>query len=533
MFRLVLVDDKKDIVQGIAGAVDWEAMGVQVHCFYNGKDARAHILENCADMVITDIKMPFLNGLDLAREVLEVFPEVRFLVLTGYDEFAYAREAVRLGIVEYLSKPVRIEEIRELVVREMERKAARQREKEKQTGIWLRYQKSIPLMRMKWFQRCAEGQAGTGEKEVREQWDALGISLSTRGLMVVLAEPDSGDNKDGLLSYAIENMGREIISETYGCEAFGLDGGRVAFLVNFQEDWNKTTVYYRLYALIVELQKKMQEFFGVTVSAGIGDCQEDYRGIGCSYHQARKALEHKFYMGNNAIISVLDIPEIKDGGAAEYPGDMEEEIVRLAGKDGEAVLEKLGLYFQAVRRMKQTEPARLQEHLMSLLLRLCSSCPGGQEIRIGDVMEQFKKNHTMDAMELWMTGFVKELCREGRQEANSEIEKSVRKVKQYIDSHCGENITLRKMADYVYVSPSYLSFSFKEILQVNFNEYITLVRMEKAKELLEVPGSRVYEVCRMVGYSDKKYFADLFKKYTGMLPREWAKKGRGTEHGVD
>ena len=125
MFRLVLVDDKKDIVQGIAGAVDWEAMGVQVYCFYNGKDARTHILENCADMVITDIKMPFLNGLDLAREVLEVFPEVRFLVLTGYDEFAYAREAVRLGIVEYLSKPVRIEEIRELVVREMERKAAR------------------------------------------------------------------------------------------------------------------------------------------------------------------------------------------------------------------------------------------------------------------------------------------------------------------------------------------------------------------------------------------------------------------------
>ena len=85
----------------------------------------------------------------------------------------------------------------------------------------------------------------------------------------------------------------------------------------------------------------------------------------------------------------------------------------------------------------------------------------------------------------------------------------------------------------MYVSPSYLSFSFKEILQVNFNEYITLVRMEKAKELLEVPGSMVYEVCRMVGYSDKKYFADLFKKYTGMLPREWAKKGRGTEHGVD
>ncbi len=533
MFRLVLVDDKKDIVQGIAGAVDWEAMGVEVHCFYNGKDARDYVLENCADMVITDIKMPFLNGLDLARDVLNVYPEVRFLVLTGYDEFEYAREAVRLGIVEYLSKPVRIEEIKELVVREMERKAARQKEKEKQADIWLRYQKSIPLMRMKWFQKCGEGRGWGSEEELREQWDALGISLSTRGLMVVLAEPDQGDNRDGLLSYAIENIGSEIIRETYGCEAFGLDGGQVAFLVNYQESWNKTTVYYRLYALIVELQKKMQEFFGVTVSAGIGDCQEDYRGISDSFRQAKKALEHKFYMGNSAIISILDIPEIKDGGVLEYPGDMEEEIVRLAGKGREAVLEKLALYFQTIRRMRQTEPARLQEHLMSLLLRLCNNCPGGQEIHIADVMEQFRKNHTMDAMEQWMTGFVGDLCQERRQEENSEIEKSVRKVKQYIDSHCGENITLKKMADYVYVSPSYLSFSFKEILQVNFNEYITLVRMEKAKELLELPGSRVYEVCRLVGYSDKKYFADLFKKYTGMLPREWAKKGRGLEHGLD
>lgn len=533
MFRLVLVDDKKDIVQGIAGAVDWERMGVNVSCFYNGKDARDHILEHCADMVITDIKMPFLNGLDLAREVLEVYPEVRFLVLTGYDEFEYAREAVRLGIVEYLSKPVRIEEIRELVIREMERKAAKQREKEKQADIWLRYQKSIPLMRTKWFQNFVESQEYTDEQELKEQLDTLGLSLSTRGVVAVLAEPDQGDNRDGLLSYAIENIGREIISETYRCEALGLDGGRVAFLVNFQDSENKTAVYYRLYSLIVELQKKMNEFFGITVSAGIGNCQEDYRGIPCSFRQARKALEHKFYMGNNVIISILDVPEIKDSKEAEYPGNMEDEMVRLTGKGGEGVLEQLPLYFQVLRKMKQMEPVRLQEHLMNFLLRLCSSCPGEQEIRIGDVMEQFKKNHTMDAMEQWMTGFIKSLCQEREQEVNSEIEKSVRKVKQYIDDHCGENITLRKMADYVYVSPSYLSFSFKEILQVNFNEYITLVRMEKAKELLQVPGSRVYEVCRMVGYSDKKYFADLFKKYTGMLPKEWAKKGKGTGHGLD
>lgn len=119
-FQLVLVDDKKDIVQGIAAGVDWREKGVEVTCFYNGRDALAHILEHHPDMVITDIRMPYLDGLELAKEATKVYGDIRFIILTGYDDFSYAREALRLGVVEYLSKPVRLEAIEELVDKGLE-----------------------------------------------------------------------------------------------------------------------------------------------------------------------------------------------------------------------------------------------------------------------------------------------------------------------------------------------------------------------------------------------------------------------------
>ncbi|MDD3251458.1 MAG: response regulator [Lachnospiraceae bacterium] len=524
MFKLVLVDDKKDIVQGIAAAVDWASMEVETVCFYNGRDARDYLLEEQADMVISDIRMPFLSGLELAREVLAKYPQIRFILLTGYDEFSYARDAIRLGIVEYLSKPVKIEEIKELVCREKARAAELKQHAFSQKDIQLRYNRSLPLVKSRWIHKFLKGDEEFDRETVEAKLLEFGVDLDAEHLLAVLMEVDRGQETDELMQYAMENIGKEILFAEHPCETFCMENGRVLFLISYPAAVNKSFIYYQLYQPLMKIQSAFCEYFRMTISIGIGDVIEGVEGVRESCRQAAAALDYKFYLGNSKIISPMDIPRGQDGQKSEYPHAAEQELLSGIREHSQDVEARLEAYFQALRTFQGIAPARLQEIMMEVLLQICNLCSNEVEFHMVDVLEEFRHQKTLDDMQQWLLNFIRSMTGPSEEEGNSDLQRNILKVKLYMDEHYTENITLKKMADYVYLSPSYLSFSFKEILGVNFNEYLGRLRIEKAKELLGSTNYRVYEVCSMVGYSDKKYFTDLFRRYTGMLPKEWARK---------
>lgn len=531
MFQLVLVDDRKDVVQGIAAALDWEKMGVKVICFYNGRDARDHIMEHPVDMVISDIRMPYMNGLELAKEVLARYPQIRFVLLTGYDEFAYAREAIHLGIVEYLSKPVKIEEIRELVKREVKRAEELKCNVLSQQDIRLRYNRSLPLIKTHWIHEFLRGNENR-EEAVEEKLREFGTELDIKYIFAVLMEVDQGQDRDELMQYALENIGKEILSEEHPCEAFCLESGRVLFLISYSEETNKSYRYYQLYQPLLRIQSAFSDYFHQTVSMGIGDFEEGTEGIRRSFLQAEKALAYKFYLGNNKIISTMDLPADEAGQKNDYPHALEQQVIAaVRDKDPQAggYFKK---YFEELRSLKGVAPERFRDILVEFLLQLCSQCAGEATFQMVDVLEKFRSRKTLDDMQNWFQELIEKAAAAKEEEDTSDIQRCVRKVREYMDEHYMENITLKKMADYVYLSPSYLSFSFKEIIHINFNEYLGRVRIEKAKELLASSDYRVYEVCSMVGYSDKKYFTELFRRYTGMLPKEWARKEKKDDLGI-
>lgn len=208
-----------------------------------------------------------------------------------------------------------------------------------------------------------------------------------------------------------------------------------------------------------------------------------------------------------------------------YPYECQDELIAAVRKGSlEEGLGVLGAYFQVLRKLTSTRPAVIRDKMAHFLLRICHECENGEEIKIADLLNEFEKRKTLDGIEEWMTGFITYLTNQAEEQAVSDIRRNILKVKAYIDENFAENVSLKKMSEFVYISQSYLSFSFKEIVGTNFNDYVTRVRMERAKELLCSSDYKVYEVCEMVGYRDKKYFSDLFKKYTGMLPKEWSRK---------
>lgn len=532
MFKLLLVDDKKDIVNGIAGAVDWKEKGVEVVCFYNGKDALEYILESPPDIVITDINMPFLSGLELVKEASAIHSDIRFIVLTGYDEFSYAREALHLGVVEYLSKPVPIEVIVELVTKEKKRLEELKKKKRDLVDIRIKFNQSLPYMKSRWFHSFISEKPNVSEMELKEIFNEMEISLGTRYFTVVLIEHDMAfqetkiieNSENKLLLYAIENIAKELVGGYRPCEVFQCNENRLALLINYNHKNNSIVNHYELYSHLTSLRKNFNEFFKSTISIGMGECYEEINGIIKSYEEAKEALSHKFYFGNNSIISIHDVSKEGNQNQILYPKEMEDVIIRsIKQGDEEEASQNLERYFNLLFETKNAIPSKIRKQMINFLLKVRNECSVEQNIHIMDLLDEFRQFVTLEDLKEWFLSYAKYLC-EKQDVNNTGIKKEILKIKEYIDLHYAETITLKKMADYIFISQSYLSFTFKEIMKINFNEYLTRVRMERAKELLSSSKYKVYEVCELVGYSDKKYFSDLFKKHTGVLPSEWGRK---------
>lgn len=527
MYNLVLVDDKKDIVQGISAALDWAAKNVCVHCFYNGAEALEYCLQNPPDFVITDICMPRMSGLELARAVLQQFPHVRFIILTGYDDFSYARDALRLGVVEYLSKPVRIETIEHLVDQQVTLLQKQRTEESTKLELWRKYQKSLPSVKRRWLLDAVEQAGPVTSLQLQAQMKEMELPLENMPLMVLLLEmePDTENWQDAgqerlLVLYALENMGKELLGKKRVCEAFRYGENYLAFLVNCEAGASDMMIHYELYTGLQTMQGHCREMFGLTFSAGISPAGKDFSAIGACFAQAQCALGQTFFCGGGMVRSCLDLKQ--DG--EPYPFHLQRELEKalLAGNavDANAAIEAL---FSRVACMTHLQPAAIRAHLLECVLQLCRYQTADRKLSTAEALEHFNGKRTLQEIKEWMLDAVAYFMQPA-QNGTSEIEKSIFAVKKYIDTHYAQPVTLKKMAEQVYISPAYLSFSFKDVLGVNFNDYLTQVRMEKAKQLLCSTSCKVYEICEMVGYKDKKYFSDLFKKHTGYLPKEYSRK---------
>lgn len=526
MMDVVLVDDKKDIVRGIAAAVDWKARDVQMHGFFNGADALAYCLDNPPDLVITDIRMPFMTGLELMAALKEHGVETRVVLLTGYEDFAYAREALRLGAVEYLTKPVRVEAIQELIDREYKIAVQHRRDKDAQIEEWRRYQRSLPALRRQWLESLAQGKT-LKQESLCTQLAELGFDLNPDHLLfAVVSLAEDGDevlasDEQELMRYAVSNIGLELIRASFPCECVDLGKDRLAFLLNYPGQSTRAEVNRRVEALVASLADKCSEILHVSLAGGIGSCAAGAGDLRTSWEDAVRAMERNFFMDKPTVFSVCRLPGETVGWEQKYPYNLQDEAIQLLRRrelnQARRVMDEL---FDRLTGMTEAPSVGLREHLLSFLLRLFHECDLDQYLHVASALDQFRSKRNLPALREWfdsLTAYLKDQMDENA----SQIAAGVYKVKRYIDQNYAENINLKNMASLAFVSPAYLSISFKEVLGVNFNEYLTTVRMERAKELLSGGNIRVYEVCELVGYHDKKYFSELFKKHVGVYPKDW------------
>ncbi|MGG4103953.1 response regulator [Paenibacillus lautus] len=511
MYRVLLVDDEAIARTGLRSTFDWEKYGYRlVGEASNGQRAMKWILNGDLDILITDIAMPVMDGLELTRRTRELCPWVKVLLLSCHSDFEFVREGIRLGASDYILKPTLDADSLGAVLDHMRLKL----EEEKQMQRILTEHEQQQRLNQKKAAEKVLFQALSGEPGAfakLEAWNHNGPYL----LAVLQLNSDPGAGAAGVQHKdwhdEIERLMGQLYDQAPEALAARLETDRIAVYVPLRHAG-------RLPASEHEAAIRLPIRCAMGLSRrynGMDKLQEAFR-------EASECLEGLFFHKDQQILRAEELPLTEADSAQERPA-AELHALRAALTVGnmdisEERLQSIMLRWQP-GRMKKRAVLREAEELLSLLAMFhLPGCPPFPQI--GEVG---KLRSVEEVKQLVLQGFhtLREEAMRHPVPESTLHERIVLQAVQYIKAHFTEPISLQEVADEVAVSRNYFSELFKRITGHNFIDYVIDLRLKRAKELLSTTSLRVYEVADRSGFNDVKYFSKLFKKMVGMTPAEY------------
>lgn len=528
LYRLLLVDDEEEVREGIIRKLDWESLGYTVAGdAENGLDALEKAEQLHPDVVMTDIKMPFMNGLELGERLQTMMPSTKLIIFSGFDDFEYAQKAIQLRVAEYVLKPINSAELTETLKKlklAMDREFAEKRDVE---ALRRNYTESLPVLREQFFVGLMEGRIGGAQ--LLEQARRFGLEPGAKAWAAALVRADPGP-KDGavlrgeeeLIPISLKFTVDEILSNYCAFTSF-FYSGCVAVIAGL----NGENEVGRLLAGINEVCKSAERILGVRVVAGAGTPCAGLGEIYRSCREARNALDYSAALGEGKAVYIADIePDVSV--KLRFDEHDEREIISAIKMDSEEKInEKLtGLFarFESMRLPLRQYQIYLME-IMTSLLKVMQAYGLGTDDIFG---ENFDYMHTIAALR--SPNEMKQWCAESclkvsaliRRERVDSTQLLAHNAKQYIAEHYGEpELSVESLCSFLHVSPAYFSTVFKRETGMSFVAYLTEVRLQEAVNLLNTTDDKTYIIAAKVGYAEPNYFSYVFKKRFGVSPSKY------------
>lgn len=517
MYKLIIVDDEKAIRKGIRDYFDWEQMGFEVAgLFEDGKEALAYIADHEVDVVLTDIEMAEVSGISLARSVWEHRLPVKVVIISGYKEFEYARQAIRYNVEHYLLKPISTDEIREVFGR-----VYQDLEREQQTRHNRDLSEILPeLTEQFWITALAGGESG--KEKVRRRLRLLNLPVTdTFPAAVIRLQISSGDHGalppehqegEGLRNLVYNICGGEM-EHSYNYPVF-LSDREVKIVMAAREQVSPAVFREQLQQEINERCEMAERLLTIRLELEIEEIYSDiyqlssYRGIFTQRHSDSGES------GETVQLSA---------GEKERLGQKYKLIIETIN-DGryEELNELIEAVFHECRDISDIKVKHLFVDMFSMVT--------GRLIKMGaDIHDVTGRISYQEILNAGDRAALKRIVTDGfamiadklRDRQNPGSKYLVEEAIRYMKSHYGDEISLEIMAGKVYLNQAYFSRIFKQYTGATFTDYLIELRMEKAKELLMTGSYRVYEVSTLVGYRSEKSFFRVFKQYTGQSPSEY------------
>lgn len=555
MYTVLVAEDEFEVREAIVSGTDWAGLGFQVtDSAENGQEAWELFAKGVPDLLLTDIRMPFMDGLQLAERVKRQYPGTRVVILSGYDEFEYAQRALKLSVDEYVLKPFSSGDLANVLVKVrtvLDEEAAEKRDMEQ---LREHYRRSLPVLRENFLATLM--MRPLKRKELEEKSALYDIQLTGVSFQVAVVSLDAaGPREQGqtgavlggeprreqapstisedqeLLLFASLNIAEEIVESRNLGRVF-LHQGQVVLLTIAQQG-DLQAVSAATMAAAEEIRQAIERYLKQTVTIGIGVVIQEPAGLSYSYKDAVLALDYRVILGGNRVISIADV-EQRHVEKVRFDELKEQSLVRCL-KTGTA--EELKEIVEGLFQGLAEAPVSVKEYQLYLMeivtavLRAAKDADADLDDLFGDNMAtlaELYRFRTLAEAKAWLLGICTRLMGSIAVVRQSAFHNLVEEAIAYTRTNFGDSeLSINKVCGRLHISAGYFSSIFKKETKLTFIAYLQHIRMEAAKELLRTTDLRALEIAEKVGYAEPNYFSFSFKKHVGMSPKEYRSSVKG------
>ncbi|MDC7295432.1 helix-turn-helix domain-containing protein [Butyrivibrio sp. DSM 10294] len=527
MYRVMIADDEGIVIDSMKFIIEKEfGNQCEVEFAKTGRSGIELAERFRPDIAVIDIHMPGINGIDAIREMKQFCPGTIFIVMSAYDKFDYAKEAIKLGVMEYIMKPMDRYKVVKVLKKAMEQIDEDREKRSNELMIKEKLETIEPIIESGLIYDILLQEHF--EEDVESYRSILGIKENYGYMLaIVCGDAQEGNHMTNAVGSSVKLSGkykeiREGVKDFFSCKVGSVMANKIAVLVPYErakmEYGERTELIERARDLTRYLRKKTD----ITFRIGVGGVKP-LKELGESYRQALNAL-----IATTASVAHVDDLTISCNYEDDYPIQLEKPLFDAVAKgdlNGMKVIADKYADWMCVRandgdimsmRLKVLEFSLYAEHL--------AYQNGGQTYKYSgrtDYLPEIMGLSTTEELRDWFMEKLTSACRNvinKREERSNDI---IKTAKQFIEDNYSKDISLDDVSRKVNISPYYFSKIFKDESGLNFIEYLTNLRIDNAKKLLSDTDMSIKEICLSCGYTDPNYFSRSFKKNVGITPTEY------------
>lgn len=532
MFKLLIVDDEQDTREGLRYYFDWEKHDIQViGDADDGTTAIDFIIREKPDIVLTDVKMPHMDGITLSNKIREINSKIKIIFISGYDDAVYLKSALKLEAIDYILKPVEMGELAAVIQRVVKIINEEKLKEKRLYEMSVKLMESMPMLREKFFMTLVRDGIDIGEDvENRMRFLELELPIENNYCTFILSIDDKADKIDmlserdkQLISFSVLNICDELVNNGLKGYTFENRKGEYVCILTIRCDEDEE----KLYPLINDIKDNLCKYLNLSVTIGVGLTVQGLRNIVRSYSAAYLNINQKLFLGKNRIITMDSLETLED---CDYSFDFS-RLGQLVSILKSANREKIILSMDDIfSEMSRDNKGNINYCLNICLQLILTASRQLMELKISiddpklnenEAWKQMLKLETLHDMKSFITDYFLLVSSQIEEKRNKKSRNVIGKIKAVINSKYTENISINEIAKEVYLSTTYLCMIFKQETGETINDYLTKLRIEKAKELLRDPRNKLYDICYAIGYTEPGYFSKIFRRYTGLTPTEY------------
>lgn len=532
MYTLLIADDEQLERQALRFIIERNCPEVRIIAETgDGRSAVAITAAEKPDIVLMDIRMPEISGLDAARAIRATLPDTTIIMLTAFDEFNYAKEALSLGAAEYLLKPLRPKDLLQTLTAVVEKIHRRKCKEQEEVELKKNLDQAMPFIKNSFIHDVISGKV-TDLTNFRDRAGFLGIKADSGVILVAnidnfkqltrrASELEKQVVKQQVYQHVCEIAGKEILVVPFG-------GDEIIIFIGYEGDIDPGQVEQQVRELAGKIRDDIIQV-GISLTIGIGRYYNDPLQIHKSYLEAVSAQQQKFYIGDNQIIHIDDVPHL-NVASFRYPFNYERNLldkVRCGERQQakEILRQLLQEVFTAKASMETVKACVLE--LLIVLSR--AAVEGGANLEKLTLLNFNCINHLIsctdrEEVRCWILDSLDQFMDNMLENRSSMNVRLINKACAYITENFHKSISLDEVAQTVHLSPYYFSRIFKAEQGCNFVEFLTKVRIDKAKLMLQKPEMTVVRVAAEAGYQDASYFCRVFRQEVGVTPNQYRTK---------